>query len=532
MRAVDWHVQSDTARDLQLRMSQLCMTNQTQSIECSSAGITPAQLPNRIIEIDLARPNMLRLIDTREEDLLIDRYVALSHRWGVGEDVHYTTRTTDENYEQFRHGIIASDLCNKYQDAIAITTNLGVRYIWIDSICIIQGNFDDWSSESREMFNIYHNAFLTIAASEANNSHDSCSGPDPVITMPCRFTQVTKHRNEDHLSHLFLHPAQRNLFTSMVQSPLYNRAWLLQEWVLSTRILMYCSNQVIWECNATAARIADGVSPAPNLYAISDAKRPIQMSFAALNDVNSQVPHVRPTADELYEAWYLLIAEYSTRDMSFPRDKLPAIRGLVTGVKQCLSISDPSLALRHDSYHAGLWEGDFARGLLWCRDDRSAPAPQPLRAPSWSWAAHDCSIDWPRKELLFNQAFEQRAVWTDFDTPAFDDVTGNTAGWVVVDGVVKMAGFQGNVSPTLFADGRTWDPLHCMMDDEVDFDMDRIWVLKVAATVPLPAVPSIAICLVLVQVPDGAGLEYRRVGYMEVELDWFDGLVPQRITIR
>ena len=89
------------------------------------------------------------------------RYITLSHRWTAQTEL---SSTNSSNFEDRKQSIIMSDLSETFCDAIKVTQKLGIRYLWIDSICIIQDSTNDWARESSNMMAIYESAWLNIAA--------------------------------------------------------------------------------------------------------------------------------------------------------------------------------------------------------------------------------------------------------------------------------------------------------------------------------------------------------------------------------
>ncbi|KAF2811222.1 heterokaryon incompatibility, partial [Mytilinidion resinicola] len=92
-------------------------------------------------------------------------YVALSHYWG---NTH-TFITTSTNLAKTYEGIPWLELPKTFQDAVIINRRLGIRYLWIDSLCILQDSESDWHFESARMGEIYTNSYITSAASLAPN---------------------------------------------------------------------------------------------------------------------------------------------------------------------------------------------------------------------------------------------------------------------------------------------------------------------------------------------------------------------------
>jgi hypothetical protein len=125
----------------------------------------PSQLPTRVLDLDQDKLGLsIVLIETRK---VTGRYMTLSHCWGT---VHPLT-TTAATISKRMKGIQISDLPQVFRHAVTFTKGLGVRYLWIDSLCIIQGDPEDWAREVGMMAEIYANSYLNIAAAGAKDSH-------------------------------------------------------------------------------------------------------------------------------------------------------------------------------------------------------------------------------------------------------------------------------------------------------------------------------------------------------------------------
>ncbi|KAI9152263.1 hypothetical protein HJFPF1_09492 [Paramyrothecium foliicola] len=134
---------------------------------CQLPEITP--LPSRVLDVGTPKSEdeirFVRLLNTRET---FGNYVCLSHCWGG----HSTIKTTKETLEKHTGGIPISSLPKTFCDAVIFTHRLGLRYLWIDSLCIVQDDKDDWLRESQNMAGIYSNCYVCLAATVSENSHD------------------------------------------------------------------------------------------------------------------------------------------------------------------------------------------------------------------------------------------------------------------------------------------------------------------------------------------------------------------------
>ena len=135
----------------------------------------PIRWPTRLI--DVGSPNSLQdpyLVVTSNTDTAIDRYAALSHCWGTPQAPYSGMyfATVKQNIEQFIDGVGIVLLPKTFQDAITVTRKLKIRYLWIDALCIIQDDEEDWAREAVEMNSVYGNAYVTIVATSSNSDHE------------------------------------------------------------------------------------------------------------------------------------------------------------------------------------------------------------------------------------------------------------------------------------------------------------------------------------------------------------------------
>jgi hypothetical protein len=350
--------------------------------ECKDGHIKCQQhqtlLPKRVIDVWEDTPV---LIDSQGRDA---PYILLSHCWG-GEQTITTTQSTLLERQQ---GIPISTLPKTFQDAVTITRTLGIQYLWIDSLCIIQDLEEDWVSESGNMKDYYRNGYLTISALYSPNSHHGILKPRQDISS----VQLSPTTN------LYLRPRLPDHQEVFRNAPLNNRAWALQERLLSTRILHYTDTEMFWECQTCSSRESSNrsstVKTDPDSVITSEGEDFKRVLFNLNDDPYSAI-------DGAYVTWYRLVTNYSTRAITYSSDKLPAISGLASLIQSKIGAT----------YLHGIWKEDV-RSLLWFRDysrpdtvaQQSAnPAlPRSEPPPSWSWASAPGPIRYRYEEAIYS----------------------------------------------------------------------------------------------------------------------------------
>ncbi|KAK3955939.1 heterokaryon incompatibility protein-domain-containing protein [Pseudoneurospora amorphoporcata] len=386
----------------------------TKHPSCRSNAET--QLPRRVIFVGHGSED-IRLIEN--EKPTFGRYTCLSHCWGTKQ----LLMTTKNNIDAHRKAIDWKSIPKTFQDAINFTQYLGIDFLWIDSLCIIQKDADDWAEESSKMCSIYENSYLTIAATSASDSSQGLSIRDSanfvrlrgLISSDAAFDLVgyspphnpTQCRQSNH-PHRH-HPVAMN-------PPLFSRAWVFQERIMSPRVVHFNNEELMWECKTTSCcECQPAHFDHTRLTPKSDLK---QEYYQALNG-GDQV--------RLVSEWHRVVQEYSALNLSHDTDKLPALSGLA---KQYGRVR-PSAA-----YLAGLWSDSLYVDLLWSSHYdgyvKLERGPMVWRAPSWSWAAQNSAVVFPRMTDYAQVFFEMHGFETTTSTP---DTTGQVSqGSVVLSG--------------------------------------------------------------------------------------------------
>jgi hypothetical protein len=190
-------------------------------------------MPTRLIEVG----ETVRLIDSTSIEP--SRYVALSHCWGTLKD-NEKFCTSKRNIDQLKRHINVEKLPRTFRDTVTIARGLGISYIWIDSLCIIQDDKNDWERESGRMERVFSDAYCTIGASSASSSLDGLiTGRD---RRECLKLQTRS------LGTLYVCPAIDDFREHVELGELNRRGWVLQERALSRRSIYFTTTQVYWEC--------------------------------------------------------------------------------------------------------------------------------------------------------------------------------------------------------------------------------------------------------------------------------------------
>lgn len=201
-------------------------------------------LPTRILDLERwENEGLVRLHCTKEFDSY--EYVAVSHCWGSpSEEEWESVCTHSKNLQKRLHHIAFADLPRTFQDAIFATHRLGKRYLWIDSLCIIQRDQRDWERESALMESVFSSAYCTISATCARSFSDGFLRSRP----PADYIRVPNA--PEGYGPFWLSETVDNFHADVEEGPVNRRGWVLQERVLSRRTIFFTANQIYFECGA------------------------------------------------------------------------------------------------------------------------------------------------------------------------------------------------------------------------------------------------------------------------------------------
>lgn len=487
-------------------------------------------------------------------------------------------------------------LPRNFQDAITVTRLLGIRYLWIDSLCIIQDDKTDWEKEGSKMDRVYKNAYVTIAATSAATANDGF--------LAYRFahwrTEIFMDNDQTpglSPSALFLQEADdfaghECLVGRVWQSEYHTwntRAWTLQERYLSKRILHFCKHQIYWECRSqsegeTGEDMSQLLFPGPEEWipfkndlsrlglqeaashraetdgvssqehASSDA-----ISIASDDSVHSAEDKSCDRASDLdspYKWWTSIVQQYSPRNLTYPSDKLPALSGLAAEMVSVLAKRGVS-----DTYLAGLWQGDFAQGLLWLAFHDLSYEKEQYTVPSWSWTSSHGPVSWSIHQVGPKGSYA--LAWDRVSAAAIELVSANTelAGsnpyGQVTTACLQLKGryravtmcesagrLSGHGNPTYFpydtrlvgGDGRVVGVSHLDRKNQVRDSLEQrsLYWLQIEHQVPGTAKYEDHWSGLIIEQVDGEASVFRRMGVCilyEEDIILFDSMVAQTLTL-
>lgn len=328
--------------------------------------VKPTFLPRRLLDLGNNEASSVKLIECGqtladpEEQI---QYATLSYCWGSSLPM---TTTIANKYEHQTTGINIYYMPATFQDAIYITHQLELRYLWIDALCIIQDNKDDWEAESAEMCDIFAHSKITISAARSSNSAEHfMQRPIEEMLILDFHSKLKPNISGRYFIRLELqhdNPAKQDL----ALSKWVHRAWVWQEEIISSRQVVFGDKALQFRCNK-GFFLADGRKDHDELRRI----RPSDRGF-----------------------WHHAVPDFSMRKLTYPSDRLKAIAGVAKFIETgTYATGKPT------KYLAGLWQNeDFHGQLCWVLMQPSLSYTEMMRlfrdeeqyiAPSWSWASRN-----------------------------------------------------------------------------------------------------------------------------------------------
>ncbi|CZR63019.1 uncharacterized protein PAC_12916 [Phialocephala subalpina] len=334
-----------------------CVAAVGSHMQCKPWNSTP--LPTRVLHVGSKNTDPVLHVSNGKHA----RYACLSYVWGQSLPM-VTTRASLESHTKC---LPFSTLPQTFKDAILVTRALGISYLWIDALCIIQDSPEDWAHEAERICGVFRNSYVSIAAEAATDSSSGFLIPGPETwTKSC----PGKESDTDTV-HIRLRPERAKTEISHNRkrghrSKLSTRGWVLQERLLAPRTLFFATDDMAWGCMSQEC---------------------CECTIASTSDA--------PFFDKLRagsrHTWIELVTEFTTRDLTVSTDRLAAIAGLAAARDTLIDGT---------SYICGLWRSDLLRQLMWHhsigyeRPGRTSQRHSSYIAPTWSWASITGTVDY------------------------------------------------------------------------------------------------------------------------------------------
>ncbi|KAI0895240.1 heterokaryon incompatibility protein-domain-containing protein [Annulohypoxylon nitens] len=375
---------------------------------CCQPTSTGSFVPTRLINVTKGLRGDVYLDDCVPNG---SRYVALSYCWGKKKQPCQTTASTLNDWKQ---NIPWATLPKTLQHAIEFTCKLGIKYLWVDCLCIVQGDREDWERESGRMFDVYGNSYVTLAAVWGNDSESGLFA-SPEDLKP---TLLANLYFQDQNWPLYMRPrheliSEWDLYEGYHRAPLFTRAWAYQERLITPRILYFTECELAFECFCHTAcecglsqhvlRKKDEEEGSPRTWypknyfwktIINHTNKSIDLSAQSndivIRDEESFMFTVRRT-------WGNIVKEYSSLNLTNLADKLLAIGAIARQFQKVRP---------REHYLAGLWSGSLYRDLSWAVMFNLG-GQRTETAPTWSWASTSGGVF----QVLNSMEFEQQLGW-------------------------------------------------------------------------------------------------------------------------
>ncbi|KAF4873432.1 Ankyrin-repeat domain containing transcription coregulator asaA [Colletotrichum siamense] len=362
---------------------QICKTSPGHSVCRDTYGPrgTCSTLPTRVLNVGS---------EDREPFLfeghgLKERYCILSYCWGLSGNA----TTTKNNFSHRKQGIPLESLPTLLRQAVIVARSLGYKYLWIDALCIIQDDADDWAREAAVMHELYSRADLALTSLVAADSRDSLfvsrsretARPIPLkIGLPKKY----RHTFNEGVFEFAAYPSQHHHKDEGFEGPVHQRAWTLQEYLMSTRVLYFGPGILHWDClysyhietNPEArcyiAKLSSRHSrDLDTRRRLRRAVKTFQQQGLSHNDIASPI-----------EVWQSQVEEFTQRKLTKQSDRIPAF----------LAISKVLCKAGGDEFAGGLWTGKHLIPSMCWRLEQAEEAN--IRGPSWTWGSRSGAVSY------------------------------------------------------------------------------------------------------------------------------------------
>lgn len=455
-----------------------------------------------MLELDPNKEDSVCLIETHGRKK--GTYACLSYCWGVSKT--QTGQTNRSNLTEHLQEIPLSNLPSTVVDTIRLCHKLGFQYLWVDRLCIIQDDQEDWKREASKMCDIYSKSTLTISAPICSESTQS-----PIKERYkwwflnrsnfgiMEFTdEESKSKRSLWLYRKFCGKDPWIFELDWIDfcevgrdkvSHWLGRGWTFQEWMLSPRVL-HIDSMTLWDC-------FEG-------YANELNQRDMVEAYLIRN----------PKGFGKDIEWDLVVREYSKRNIAYEKDRLPALAGLAERYRLATSYT----------YLAGMWLEEMPVSLLWMTDSDIDSVSADRRelanptTPSWSWAHYNGPVMFDFNNWHHSAEASIKSHYCRYEPPS--SISAVVEAWIDVDGSLSVPRVVKGTDNELLVGNQSWkstpDNEHWDLEDEIKQDNVQLLLLASAKKACRSLVGDLAKYAALVLQRCGSNdvspLYFRRVG--------------------
>ncbi|KAF2802742.1 uncharacterized protein BDZ99DRAFT_576624 [Mytilinidion resinicola] len=400
---------SDECFQLAARWMQECETTHESCCKGANESWYPARLLDSGDGIGLDRVRLMK----PELEHPLGPYATVLHHPHCDSQIKLLKR----NHDDFLHSIPLSNLPKTWSDAMTIAKRLGIRYIWIDALCVLQDCEEEQQQNSFQESEIYRKSWVTISAAGSINDDEGCFFDRDSRTIERVHVDLPAAHGADGLQKFTLgRRVEWYFWEKLFEQPLLEKAESFQKRLFARRVLHMGRDQLFWECEkADCCELFPSSIPRHlELHNNFATKR----SYARYRQGNATESLAHLTGDGVTEAakqqvnaviWESITKSYSQCTPTVPEAKLPALSNIAREMSQ---------VFKGDEYLAGTWKSQLPRALLWQTTGKQGThRSQRYRAPSWSWASVDGEIQWQGVPLPSYPATIDYALVSPIDDP-------------------------------------------------------------------------------------------------------------------
>lgn len=367
----------------------------------------PNWYPTRLLKLS---KRTVRLIRPKDETEFTSPYATLSYCWGLQKFKVLDSSTM----RKFQKGVRIDSLPRTFRDTIQLLKSLQIEYLWIDSYCIVQGS-DDWNLEAGTMEDVYRHSYLNIGSTNFMSPYQGLFCERLPHNSDTLFLRWKPKRSEPQRRYV-LRSHIKNMSSASLglnYTQLARRAWVIQETILSPRLLSFTDQQVVWQCSENTACedfpiaqpvLSHDAGVRSIFWALTDFAKPLEgsqyRSTVRMTAPSGGVRRRNIPTRSFEESWFEILHLYSMASLSYPeKDMFRAIEGVGNRLAHLVG----------SDYRNGMLAGCLEISLLWFIGPYEK-SPASSVAPSWHWASRSVfgSVYYRGVANLYARAREQR----------------------------------------------------------------------------------------------------------------------------